>query len=83
MTSTPLGSGARCESGACIVVDVYTGDGKRPHVVRIRSTQTGTVMQATWDEWIAFIAAVKNGDHDVLPRNTAADQGESTEATAQ
>lgn len=65
-----VGADKKCESGACIVVDVYHGehltDGA---VVRVRSTETGTVMQATLTEWDAFIQQAKLGywDRNNLP----------------
>jgi hypothetical protein len=51
---------ADCESNGCIVADFYE------NVVRVRSTQTGTVMQATSGEWVQFIEEVKAGRWDSL-----------------
>lgn len=45
----------RCESGGCIEVDDYDGH------IRIRSTITGTVMQCTPTEWVAFLADLADG----------------------
>jgi len=48
----------KCESGACIHVDLYEGN------VRIRSTVSFTTCQATNDEWADFLARVKAGEFD-------------------
>jgi len=51
----------RCESGACITVDLYDVDGL---LIRIGSTKTGTHMQCDVDEFVAFRDRVKAGDFD-------------------
>lgn len=58
------GGPQRCESNACIQVDVYVVDNITEPVIRLRSTQTGTVMQATYTEWNVFVARVKRGEFD-------------------
>lgn len=65
-TSTPRGdvSAERCESNACIQVDIYEGEHLVEPVVRMHSTDTNTVMQARVGEWRKFVAEVKNGDWD-------------------
>lgn len=57
-----------CEAGGCIVVADYGT------AIRLRSTQTGTTMQATPEEWLKFVAEVRNGDWDHI--------GQTAEATA-
>lgn len=56
----------KCESSGCIVADLYEGAHLTVPVVRVRSTETGTVMQATLSEWRTFIAEVKSGQWDTL-----------------
>lgn len=51
----------KCSDGACIQVDVYET------AIRIRSTKTGTVMQASPDEWAQFLDEVKAGKWDAVP----------------
>lgn len=55
----------RCESGACIEVAEYEG------AIRIKSTQTGTTMQATPAEVRAFVARVKAGELDHIGQEQA------------
>lgn len=65
MTSTPRDAASqRCETGACIKVDIYTGEHLVEPVVRVHSTDTGTVMQARIGEWRKFVAEVKADDWD-------------------
>lgn len=47
-----------CDTNSCIRVDA-TGP-----VVRIESTETGTAMHATREEWAAFLKRVKLGEFD-------------------
>jgi len=65
-TSTPRDgvNSHRCESSACVQVDIYAGEHLVEPVVRVRSTETDTVMQARISEWRKFIAEVKRGDWD-------------------
>jgi len=51
-----------CESLNCIQVDVYTGEYLAEPVVRVRSTETHTVMQARISEWRMFVEQVRAGD---------------------
>jgi hypothetical protein len=53
-----------CESSGCVQVDVYEGEHLTEPVVRVRSTETGTVMQARISEWQKFVEEVKNGKWD-------------------
>lgn len=55
-----------CESGACIQVDVYNGEHLAEPVVRLHSTETGTVMQARASEWLKFVEEVKAGNWDYI-----------------
>jgi hypothetical protein len=65
-TSTPRDgvNTTRCESGACVQVDIYVGDHLAEPVVRVLSTDTDTRMQVRISEWRKFVAEVKNGDWD-------------------
>lgn len=63
-TESEAGRSGRYEAGACIQVDVYEGEHLTEPVVRIHSTETGTVMQARISEWRKFVAEVKAGDWD-------------------
>jgi hypothetical protein len=54
----------RCDTSTCIQVDVYEGEHLTEPVVRVHSTETGTVMQGRYSEWIKFVTEVKNGDWD-------------------
>ena len=58
-----------CESSACIQVDVYAGEHLVAPVVRMHSTETGTVMQARASEWIKFVEEVKAGQWDYIAEN--------------
>lgn len=64
MKSTPSGDAEpqTYESGGCVQVDVYAGEHLAEPLVRVRSTNTGTVMQMRITEWRAFVAQVKAGD---------------------
>lgn len=69
MTSTRRGDASspserRCESSACVQVDVYEGEHLAEPVVRVLSTQTDTRMQIRISEWRKFVAEIKNGDWD-------------------
>jgi hypothetical protein len=63
-STTHADANGRCESGQCIQVDVYTGEHLTEPVVRVRSTDTDTVMQARIGEWRRFVAEVRAGDWD-------------------
>jgi hypothetical protein len=52
----------KCESSACVQVDIYTGDHLTEPVVRVRSTATDTVMQMRISEWRTFVEEVKAND---------------------
>lgn len=54
----------RCESNACVQVDIYEGEHLAEPVVRVLSTQTDTRVQVRISEWRKFVAEVKNGDWD-------------------
>lgn len=64
MSSTEPEVGKRCESAACIKLDVYVGDHLAEPLVRFHSTETGTVMQARASEVIKFFAEVRNNEWD-------------------
>lgn len=45
-----------CESSGCIQVDEYVDEVNGKTYIRLHSTETGTAMQCTRDEWLAFVA---------------------------
>jgi hypothetical protein len=61
----------KCESGACIQVDVYEGAHLAESLVRLHSTQTSTVLQARASEWIQFVEEIKAGHWDYIAENLA------------
>lgn len=63
----------KCESNACIQIDVYRGEHLAEPVVRLRSMETGTVMQARASEWVKFIDEVKAGQWDCIAEDLSAD----------
>lgn len=64
-TSTPReAANVRCESSACVQVDIYAGAHLTEPLVRVRSTETDTVMQVRISEWRRFVAQVRSGDWD-------------------
>ena len=65
MTTSPRPAAAsRCDSSACVQVDVYDGEHLTEPVVRVLSTETDTRMQCRAGEWLKFITEIKNGDWD-------------------
>lgn len=66
MNSTQPDGVKRCESNACVQVDIYTGVHLSEPLVRLHSTATGTVMQVRASEWHTFVQRVKAGDFDPI-----------------
>ncbi len=52
----------RCDSGSCIQVDIYEGEHLAEPLVRVRSTETGTVMQVRYSEWVKFVTEINDGE---------------------
>jgi hypothetical protein len=53
----------KCESSGCIEVTDYDG------FIRVRSGETGTVMQCTREEWHSFVADLIAGRWDDVGRD--------------